>query len=77
MKTAVLICPGRGTYGKAELGSLARDFPDPGLMAQFNAKRTALGQETLSALDGAENYGLARHSRGDNASALIFAATWA
>ena len=26
MKTAVVICPGRGTYGKAELGSLARYF---------------------------------------------------
>ena len=51
MKTAVLICPGRGTYTKTELGSLAR-FPDPALLARFDAERARLGQETLSALDG-------------------------
>ena len=31
MKTAVLICPGRGTYTKAELGSLT----EPSLMRAF------------------------------------------
>lgn len=74
MKTAVLICPGRGTYTKTELGSLAR-FPDPGLLARFDAERARLGQETLSALDGAQTYSMARHTRGDNASALIYACT--
>ena len=74
MKTAVLICPGRGTYGKAELGSL-RGFPDKGLLARFDAERARQGQETLSALDGAEAYSVARHTRGDNASALIYACT--
>jgi [acyl-carrier-protein] S-malonyltransferase len=74
MKTAVLICPGRGTYGKAELGSLAA-FPDRALLAAFDAERTRLGQETLTALDSAPTYSVARHSRGDNASALIYACT--
>ena len=74
MKTAVLICPGRGTYTKTELGSLAR-FPDPALLARFDAERARLGQETLSALDGAQSYSVARHTRGDNASALIYACT--
>jgi [acyl-carrier-protein] S-malonyltransferase len=74
MKTAVLICPGRGTYGKAELGSLA-GFPDRALLAQFDAERARLGQETLSALDAASSYSVARHTRGDNASALIYACT--
>lgn len=74
MKTAVLICPGRGTYGKGEIGSL-RAFPDPALLARFDAERARLGQETLSALDGAETYSVARHTRGDNASALIYACT--
>jgi [acyl-carrier-protein] S-malonyltransferase len=74
MKTAVLICPGRGTYGKGELGSLAK-FPDLALMARFDAERTRLGQETLTALDTAQTYSVARHSRGDNASALIYACT--
>lgn len=74
MKTAVLICPGRGTYTKTELGSLAH-FPDTALLARFDAERTRLGQETLTALDGAQAYSVARHSRGDNASALIYACT--
>lgn len=74
MKTAVLVCPGRGTYTKTELGSLAR-FPDPALLARFDAARQALGQETLTALDSATTYSVAKHSRGDNASALIYACT--
>ena len=74
MKTAVLICPGRGTYGKTELGSLAA-FPDRALLARFDAERTRLGQETLTALDSTPTYSVARHSRGDNASALIYACT--
>ena len=75
MKTAVVICPGRGTYGKAELGTLARHFKDASLLAVFDARRADLGQETLTALDGASAYSVAKHTRGDNASALIYAAT--
>jgi [acyl-carrier-protein] S-malonyltransferase len=75
MKTAVIICPGRGTYGKAELGTLARYFKNSALLAHFDARRTALGQETLTALDSAPTYSVAKHTRGDNASALIYAAT--
>ena len=74
MRTAVLICPGRGSYGKGELGSLA-GFPDSALLAQFDAERARLGQETLTDLDGAQTYSVSRHSRGDNASALIYACT--
>ena len=77
MKTAVVICPGRGTYTKTELGVLGRHFADKGLLANFDARRAALGQETLSALDGASSYSVSRHTRGDNASALIYAATLA
>lgn len=75
MKTAVLICPGRGTYYAPELGTLARHFPDAALMARFDTLRAAAGQETLTALDGADRFALSRHARGDNASALIYAAT--
>ena len=78
MTTAVVICPGRGTYTKAELGYLARHHADKGeVLAAFDRKRAALGQETLSALDGAGRYSVARHTRGDNASALIYACTLA
>lgn len=74
MTKAVLICPGRGTYNKAELGTLARHFPDATLLARFDAKRAASGADTLTALDGAAWYSNAKHGRGDNASGLIFAA---
>lgn len=75
MKTAVVICPGRGTYNAAELGYLRRHFPDATLLDTFDDMRQKAGQETLTALDGASRYSLAKHSRGDNASALIYAAT--
>ena len=76
MKTAVVICPGRGTYNAGELGYLARHFPDPRLLSAFDAQRMAAGQETLSALDTAERFSPAKHTRGDNASGLIFAASY-
>lgn len=75
-KTAVVICPGRGTYNATELGVLGRHFPDPKLLDRFNAIRQDAGQDSLTALDGAQKFSLARHSRGDNASGLIFAATY-
>ena len=43
MKTAVVICPGRGTYTKTELGVLGRRFADKGLLANFDARRVAAG----------------------------------
>lgn len=75
-KTAVIICPGRGTYNATELGYLGRHFPDPALLSRFDVLRTAAGQEPLTALDGADRFTLARHTRGDNASALIYAAAF-
>lgn len=76
MLTAVAICPGRGTYNAGELGYLRRHFPDPSLLAEFDARRSAEGQEPLSALDGAERFSMARHTRGHNASGLIYAASY-
>ncbi|GHC63583.1 ACP S-malonyltransferase [Neogemmobacter tilapiae] len=73
MKTAVFICPGRGTYNAAELGSLGRTFPDAGLLAQFENERAFGNQESLMALDSATSFSISRHGRGDNASALIYA----
>jgi [acyl-carrier-protein] S-malonyltransferase len=75
MKTAVVICPGRGTYNKAELGYLKRHFPDAALLREFDERRRQAGQEPLSTLDGAASYSAA-HGRGDNASGLIFAASY-
>ena len=76
MKTAVVILPGRGTYNKGELGVLQRQFPDPDLLATFDSYRAQHDQETLSALDSSDRFSAARHLRGENASALIYAASF-
>ena len=54
MTKAVVICPGRGTYNKAELGYLGRHFPDAALLDQFDRRRAERGEETLRDLGVAE-----------------------
>lgn len=74
MRTAVVICPGRGAYTKRELGYLGRHHADKiDMLCSFDAERRARGQDELVALDGAASYSVAQHTRGDNASALIYA----
>jgi len=43
------------------------------MLGEFDAYREALGQKTLSELDGAARFSGPTHTRGDNASALIHA----
>ncbi|NVK14885.1 MAG: ACP S-malonyltransferase [Rhodobacteraceae bacterium] len=77
-RTAVLICPGRGTYNKAELGYLHRHHADKtALFAGFDAQRRDAGQEEISALDGAARFSVSKYSRGDIASPLIYASAFA
>jgi len=77
-QAALVICPGRGTYGKAELGYLHRLHGDrPELLATVDRLRAARGQQTISALDGAERFSPALHTRGDIASPLIFTSSYA
>ena len=77
-QAAVVICPGRGTYGKAELGYLKRHHAHKSeLIAAFDTIRAERGQPTISELDGAERFSPALHTRGDIASPLIFAASYA
>lgn len=72
-QTAIVIAPGRGTYNKAELGYLARHHPDAPFLGDFDDYRRAQGQDALSTLDGAARFSAKTHTRGDNASALIYA----
>lgn len=77
-RTALIVCPGRGTYNKEELGYLSRHHTDKkDFIAAVDAYRAGRGQKTVSALDSAERYGLAEYSRGDNASPLIFTCAYA
>ncbi|UWR60494.1 ACP S-malonyltransferase [Phaeobacter inhibens] len=73
-RTAVLICPGRGTYNKTELGYLSRYHSEKqALISAFDALREAAGQERVSALDAAGRYSVSKYTRGEVASPLIYA----
>jgi len=77
-EAALVICPGRGTYGKAELGYLKRFHADKtDLIATVDRLRAERRQPTISALDGAERFSPGLHTRGDIASPLIFTASYA
>ncbi|SDX54467.1 Malonyl CoA-acyl carrier protein transacylase [Ruegeria halocynthiae] len=77
-RTAVLICPGRGTYNKPELGYLHHHHTERmDLFRSFDAIRAEAGQDAITALDGASRYGVGKYSRGDVASPLIYSASLA
>lgn len=73
-QTALVVCPGRGTYNAAELGYLKTHHADKtGMVAKLDALRRAEGQTPISELDAAEKYAPSVHMTGDNASLLIYA----
>lgn len=75
-KTAVIICPGRGTYNKSELGYIHKNHGScTKMFSRFDDIRHFRGQEPVSALDAAARFDPRVHTRGDNASALIYAAS--
>lgn len=78
--TAVLLCPGRGSYGKDELGcirrSLAKGAVADALAAADDARR-ARGEPTVSELDAAPAFKPSLHLQGKNAAELIYFATMA
>lgn len=77
-RTAVVICPGRGTYNKPELGYLHRHHAHQTEMFHgFDAIRAEAGQEAVTALDSAARYTVSKYSKGDIASPLIYAASLA
>ncbi|NVO54236.1 ACP S-malonyltransferase [Rhodobacteraceae bacterium B1Z28] len=77
-RTAVVICPGRGTYNKPELGYLHRHHAQRmSMFHKFDAIRAEAGQDPVTALDGAARYSVGKYSRGDVASPLIYAASLA
>ncbi len=75
-RTAVVICPGRGTYNKAELGYLARHHARRAELRDFDAHREQQGQQAVTTLDGAPRFSSARHTTGEAASPLIYAASY-
>jgi len=76
--SALVICPGRGTYNRQELGYLAKNHhQQQSMLSGFDKCRIALGQPSLTQLDSATTYSTNRLTRGDNASSLIYACAYA
>jgi len=76
MKRVAVVCPGRGTYGRPELGILTD--PRRGASAvrdefvkRADRWRAAIGRKSVSELDAADRFG-SEHLKGENAAALIF-----
>ncbi|WP_199610336.1 ACP S-malonyltransferase [Flocculibacter collagenilyticus] len=70
----VVICPGRGTYNKEELGYLQRFHSDKqSLLTTIDDYRNTQDQVSVSDLDNSDTFNLRIHSAGENASALIYA----
>ena len=77
---AVLLCPGRGSYGRDELGWIARTLrpgPVAEALAACDAARAEAERPLLSAIDGAEKFRPGLHLDGENAAELIYFATMA
>ncbi len=73
-QSAVVIFPGRGTYGKDELGYLARHHSNKTeFITGVDQWRESAGRETISSLDNANTYSAAKHASSINASAIIYA----
>lgn len=68
---ALLVCPGRGSYGRTQLGSL----PAHPILDALDAHRATLGRPAISAIDRAPDFTAAQHLAGEHASLLTFAAT--
>ena len=65
---ALVVLPGRGSYQRDSLGSLAGR--QSASVQAFDALREAAGRPTVSALDAAERFSSALHVAGENASIL-------
>ncbi len=82
----VVICPGRGSYTKETLGYLKKARPGVGSnyqseLAEFvqdiDSRRAARGEPTISDLDNATTFSPGIHTKGENASTLIYACSCA
>ena len=77
-RSAVIVCPGRGTYNKPELGYLRHHHgARSGFIAALDRFRIDQGQTPISELDSAPRYTAALHTSSENASPLIYACAYA
>ncbi len=73
-RRALVVCPGRGSYGRESLGGLsARTDAVERLLDACDGYREAHGRPTVRSLDGADAYRTGLHVAGEHASLLTFA----
>ena len=79
MKTrALLVCPGRGSYARASLGSLRGRNPAAAeIIERIDAFRADLKRPTPTEMDASDSFRIALHVAGENASILTYAASLA
>lgn len=71
---AVIICPGRGCYNKEQLGYLSQYHADKQqIIRTIDTFRQQQGYQGVSELDAMERFSPATHTKGEHASALIYA----
>lgn len=76
-KRIVVVAPGRGSYTKETLGYLKNSPHVREFVEDLDRRRRALGEPTISELDGAEAFKASLHTRGEHASPLIYACAYA
>ncbi len=77
-KRIVVICPGRGSYTKETLGYL-RQYGGPvrEFLSDIDGRRAAIGEPTVTELDSADAFKPNLHTKGEHASPLIYACSYA
>lgn len=70
----MLLCPGRGSYQKAQLGSLQGPSA---VIDWLDAYRASLGRPTIREMDAAKRFSGKLHVAGENASVTTFGASLA
>lgn len=77
-KRAVVICPGRGTYTKETLGYLKQyGGPVYEFLSDIDGRRRSAGEPTITELDSADTFKPQVHTKGEHASSLIYACSYA
>lgn len=76
-KRAVVVCPGRGTYNRGELGYFHKHHSDKkDMLARFDAQRQQQGLATLQSLDSAKAFKSREHLQAENAAPLIYSCAY-
>lgn len=75
--TAVVICPGRGTYNESELGYLRRlHGPQSAFLDIADGHRRSRNQATIRELDARPEYSAPVHAGSENAGPLVFCCSY-